>query len=131
MIGFEPTHPKALPPEDSVSTNFTTCALSTPYKVHSIRNGIRQRLILQSIACLSYAIANILIAEIKSHFLLESLCCEIPCLVLNNFDFPFKKYIKQVICTRINHQITSYVEIYPFMPIIFFHLHLWHIPKNR
>lgn len=26
MRGLEPPHPKALPPEDSVSTNFTTCA---------------------------------------------------------------------------------------------------------
>lgn len=26
MAGLEPTHPKALPPEDSVSTNFTTWA---------------------------------------------------------------------------------------------------------
>ena len=26
MRGFEPPYPKALPPEDSVSTNFTTCA---------------------------------------------------------------------------------------------------------
>lgn len=24
--GFEPSHPKALPPEDSASTNFATCA---------------------------------------------------------------------------------------------------------
>ena len=28
MRGVEPPRPKALPPEDSVSTNFTTCAWS-------------------------------------------------------------------------------------------------------
>ncbi len=27
MRGLEPPHPRALPPEDSVSTDFTTCAL--------------------------------------------------------------------------------------------------------
>lgn len=29
MAGVEPTHPKALPPEDSVSTSFTTWADKT------------------------------------------------------------------------------------------------------
>ncbi len=37
MRGFEPPHLTALPPEDSVSTNFTTCAVNR--KARQILSG--------------------------------------------------------------------------------------------
>ncbi len=43
MRGLEPPRPKAQPPEDCVSTNFTTCAIKVAGKIN---NFIKQTYIL-------------------------------------------------------------------------------------